>query len=74
MIQVKGYPKRLGGEMADTPALGAGIARCGGSSPLPGTRHVVSDFVPVFLALKCHSFTSTPIPITAFWMDSGHRM
>jgi hypothetical protein len=33
-----------GGEMADTPALGAGAARHGGSSPLPRTIFAVRRF------------------------------
>ena len=33
-----------GGEMADTPALGAGAARHGGSSPLPPTNKELSGF------------------------------
>lgn len=31
-------PKCVGGETVDTPALGAGAARHGGSSPLPRTK------------------------------------
>ena len=34
--------KCRGGEMVDTPALGAGLARGGGSSPLPGTNTKLS--------------------------------
>ena len=37
-----------GGEMVDTPALGAGLARGGGSSPLPGTNTKLSALRRLF--------------------------
>lgn len=59
----------LGGEMADAPALGAGIERCGGSSPLPGTKYVSEanvaartrphfSFKMSFVHLHSHSYYS----------------
>ena len=43
--------------MADAPALGAGIERCGGSSPLPGTILEIS-FKMSFVHLHSHSYYS----------------
>jgi hypothetical protein len=55
--------------MVDAPALGAGAARCGGSSPLPGTnkntQFQLGIFVGATLIVEDSKGTSRRVPRSA---------